>query len=69
MADPAGFRFEIECPHCGYKGMQIIGELVDRDEVPCGACGDTIDITNEKWKAGLRETIEGLREIYALRKR
>lgn len=62
--DPGVFRIELPCPNCGKKDLQMIRELVGKDEIACRYCGATIDLTNEKWQSGLREMIEGIGQIY-----
>lgn len=65
--DPMGFRFELPCPHCGQTDLQLVGDLVGKDEIACRGCGEMVDLTNEKWQAGLQQFIEGLRHIYVIR--
>ena len=66
MVNPNAFRIELPCPNCGKIDLQMIGELVGKDMIACRVCAELIDLTNEKWQAGLREMIEGLREIYVV---
>ena len=65
MDDAAIFAhpFEVPCPHCGTTGLQLIGDLINNDEIACRACGGMIDLTSEEWRSGLIEMIEGLRHV------
>jgi len=65
--DPHGFRIELACPHCGETDLQLIGDLVGKNEIACRFCRESINLTNEKWQSGLSDMIEGLREIYILK--
>lgn len=67
MIDARPFRFELPCPHCGKVDMQIIGELVGKDEITCRYCGEMIDLTDENWQASLKETIESLNALYRIK--
>ena len=64
MIDPLVHRFELPCPHCGQMDLQVIGEMVGKDEIACRFCGEMIDLSDEQWQTGLRKFIEGLRNIY-----
>jgi hypothetical protein len=63
MIDANPFRFPIPCPHCGQTDLQVVADLVGKDEIACRFCGEMIDLTNEKWQSGLAEFIESLRQI------
>lgn len=62
--DPTIFRIELPCPHCGKKDLQLIGDLVGKDEIACRYCRGVVDLTDEKWQAGLREYVEGFRKLF-----
>ena len=65
--NPNVFRFDLPCPHCDQVDQQLIGELVDKDEIACRYCDEIIDLTNAELQAVLREAIEGLKEIYIIK--
>lgn len=49
------FRVELPCPSCGYKDLQLLGQLVDKNSIACRACSEVIDISDSKWQSSLKQ--------------
>ena len=65
--NPNVFRLDLPCPHCGETDKQLIGELIEKDEIACRYCREMIDLTNAMFQAGLHKMIEGLQELYKIK--
>ena len=62
----AAHRIPFPCPSCGYEDKQALGELVGKDSIPCRACGDVIDISDDEWQTSLKMIADGIREIFII---
>ncbi|MCH8944601.1 MAG: hypothetical protein IH910_07410 [Proteobacteria bacterium] len=58
------YRFDFLCPSCGYKDLQLLGDMVGKDSIPCRACHEVIDISDDEWQASLKMIADGISEIY-----
>lgn len=59
-------RYPLPCPSCGEQNLKIVRELITNDEIACSFCGYVIDLTDDKWRAGLQEFAQGLSELYVI---
>ena len=58
-----GYRFDLLCPSCGYKDLQLLGEMVGKDSIPCRACGESIDISGDERQTVLKKVRDGIRDL------
>ena len=60
------YRFDLPCPSCGYKDLQLLGKMIGEDSIPCRACGEVIDISDDEWQAALKKICDGVSELYIM---
>jgi len=52
------------CPKCGKEGVEVIGRLIGRDEMPCAySCGGTVDLRPDEYRIFLNKCVEALDHI------
>ena len=57
------YRIDIPCPHCDKVCKKVLVQLVDSPSTPCDFCGQSIDLSSQKWRALIAETVESVRHI------
>ena len=60
------YRFDLPCPSCGYKDLQLLGKMIGKDSIPCRACRKVIDISDDEWQTSLKMIADGIREIFII---
>ena len=58
-------RIDLPCPGCGHKNSEVAGNLIDKDSIPCRACDEVIDISDDEWQTAFKKIADGHSELSA----
>lgn len=58
------FAIGVPCPGCGHETEKKIGWLKAHDQITCGGCGETIDITDAGFRNNLAKAEKAIRDTF-----